>query len=330
MFFDSESNFVDPANPIDPEWEVPGCFTYSRFAFYVSRCYFSPDILPFAPYSEFVQNKVFRDLLCLIEPVYIPLICRTMIREETHDEVNPLDILGDDEDTEEEEIPLLGREGSARRLGRGFRSDSIEEPLPLTEIQRNLGMGTYAAESIPSVTTEEDLTFLRARFQVPDSVALRVPTAEERACTARPGEVCLYFHSFEAGLRLPFPQIVREVLNYFSIAPSQLVPNAWRLLIGCAALWAASSNKERPLGLNTFLYLFQLKRTPDLGWWYFSPREKEALLSDVPSGVKSWKGRFFFVGGTGWEFPEYEEDRSSTICRSWGAPPSASKFSGDL
>jgi hypothetical protein len=276
-----------------------------------------------------LQEKVFRPLLCLVAPIYIPIIAKVMIRQEESEEINPLDCIGDDEDTEEEENPLLGREGSARRLGRDFRTGSAAAPLSLDEIRRSLGMEPFVALDTRSSITSDELLYLRSKYQIPDSVTLRVPSAGERACSSSRDEICLYQHAFEAGLRLPFPRIVREILNYFSLAPSQPVPNAWRHLVGSAALWAASSNKKTPLTLNTFCYLFQLKKSPSaVGWWYFSPRdrEKEPLLTDVPSGVKDWKDRFFFVGGSGWEFPGYEDDQSPTISREWGSPPRSCKF----
>ncbi|KAL2497711.1 Uncharacterized protein Adt_23261 [Abeliophyllum distichum] len=40
-----------------------------------------------------------------------------------------------------------------------------------------------------------------------------------------------------AGLRLPFPRIVRKFLREWGIAPTQLCPNGWRILLGFLILW---------------------------------------------------------------------------------------------
>lgn len=39
-------------------------------------------------------------------------------------------------------------------------------------------------------------------------------------------EVCLYETMFRAGLKLPFPKVIRELLGRLNVAPHQLVPNA--------------------------------------------------------------------------------------------------------
>jgi hypothetical protein len=40
-----------------------------------------------------------------------------------------------------------------------------------------------------------------------------------------------------AGLRLPFPDIARELLLYLRVAPSQIFPNSWRYLFASFILW---------------------------------------------------------------------------------------------
>ena len=48
--------------------------------------------------------------------------------------------------------------------------------------------------------------------------------------------MALYELSFQDGMRLPIPKLVRVVLDHFEIAPSQLMPNFWRLLLSLECL----------------------------------------------------------------------------------------------
>ncbi|KAI8537829.1 hypothetical protein RHMOL_Rhmol09G0054300 [Rhododendron molle] len=105
----------------------------------------------------------------------------------------------------------------------------------------------YAAKNVISTVMLEDLARVRVKYSIFATVTIRRPREVERAHFPGPGETCLYITAFEGGLRLLFPTIVREVLCHLGLAPAQIVPNSWRHLIGCAALWAAMSNGETPL-----------------------------------------------------------------------------------
>ena len=71
------------------------------------------------------------------------------------------------------------------------------------------------------------------RFQFPARVYVRQPGPEDRACHFFPSEVCFYETAFTSGLRLPIHPLVMELLGYFGIAPGQLMPNSWRIVINC-------------------------------------------------------------------------------------------------
>ena len=82
------------------------------------------------------------------------------------------------------------------------------------------------------------------------------------------GEVALYEAPFHACLRFPFHPIIRKILYFYNIFPTQLVPNAWRSLVYVTVVWWAH---KFILSLNEFRSLFTLYRNqkPDFGWIYF-------------------------------------------------------------
>lgn len=76
----------------------------------------------------------------------------------------------------------------------------------------------FKAEGISGLIHNTDLPLLRAAYQIPNSIILRAPSTEDSACSFRENEVCLYEQAFHAGLRLPFPMIVRELLARLRLA----------------------------------------------------------------------------------------------------------------
>ncbi|KAI8529995.1 hypothetical protein RHMOL_Rhmol11G0019600 [Rhododendron molle] len=153
-----------------------------------------------------------------------------------------------------------------------------------------------------------ELAVLSVRFSIPSSVTLRKPSELERAYSYVENETCIYVGALEGGLRLPFPAVAREVLSFLGLAPGQIVPNSWRLLIGCAALWGAMSDGITPLTKGPFLNQFLIKEAPGgTGWYYFTKRPGGGeLITDLLNVHKNWKDKFFFVGGDGWELPSWE------------------------
>ena len=71
------------------------------------------------------------------------------------------------------------------------------------------------------------------RFQFPERVCVRQPTNEDWACHFFPSEVCFYEAAFTYGFRLPVHPFIMELLGFFRIAPEQLMPNSWRIVVIC-------------------------------------------------------------------------------------------------
>ncbi|KAK9991956.1 hypothetical protein SO802_026941 [Lithocarpus litseifolius] len=77
----------------------------------------------------------------------------------------------------------------------------------------------------------DTLARFRDRFQFSDRVRIRLPREEDRACHFLLGEVCFYEAAFQCGLRFPIHPFLMELLDSFGIAPTQLMPNSWRIVI---------------------------------------------------------------------------------------------------
>ena len=71
------------------------------------------------------------------------------------------------------------------------------------------------------------------RFQFPERVHVRRPNDEDRACHFFLGEICFYEAAFSCGLRFVVHPFIMELLDHFGIAPGQLMPNLWRIVVNC-------------------------------------------------------------------------------------------------
>ena len=91
---------------------------------------------------------------------------------------------------------------------------------------------------------DEMLSRFWDRFQFPERVRVRLPQEEERACHFSPGEVCFYEAAFLCGLRFPVHPFIMELLDRFGIAPGQLMPNSWRIVVNCIEIWLATTKED--------------------------------------------------------------------------------------
>ena len=96
------------------------------------------------------------------------------------------------------------------------------------------------------------------RFQFSERVRVHLPSKGERACNFFPGEVCFYESSFACGLRFLVHLNLMELLNHFGIAPGQLMPNSWRIVVSCMGIWLAAMDEDM-LRVDELVYLYRLK-----------------------------------------------------------------------
>lgn len=83
--------------------------------------------------------------------------------------------------------------------------------------------------------------------------------------------------------------------------------------------------------VNDFLCYYALKMS-EPGFWYFQARDDHQIVFRLPTLVKRWKEKFFFISGEGWEYQEAEVVGSVTLGINlvWGVPDSSEIDGADL
>ena len=109
-----------------------------------------------------------------------------------------------------------------------------------------------------------------------------------------------------------------ELLDHFGIAPRQLVPNSWRIVVNCMEIWLAANRDMIKVGEPVHMY--RLKESKEYGYYELVPwGRKTRIVKGLPSSFKYWKSRFFFVSGDDFKTPSSRDwgDVSRLLCR-WG------------
>ena len=163
----------------------------------------------------------------------------------------------------------------------------------------------HALDEVCGLDTDT-LSRFKDRFQFSDSVRVRLPSEEERACHIFLGEVCFYEATFLCGLTLPVHPFVMKLLSHFGIALEQLMPNSWRIVVGLMGIWLATTDGDM-IKVDELIYRYRLKASKEHGYYKLVLWERRTrIVRNLPSSFRYWKSQFFFVFGDDWEIPSNE------------------------
>ena len=156
----------------------------------------------------------------------------------------------------------------------------------------------YALQEECSLREDAFLRF-GDRFLFPEETRVCLPRKGEKSCAFAHREVCLYEAAFLCSLRFPVHQFIMELLHYLNIAPEQLMPNLWRIVISCMVIWTIIADGDM-ITLNNFIHLYHLKESKEFGYYELVPWDRRfQLIVDLPSFFRYWKSSYFFALGDG-------------------------------
>ncbi|KAK3020067.1 hypothetical protein RJ639_004067 [Escallonia herrerae] len=154
----------------------------------------------------------------------------------------------------------------------------------------------YTADEKSSKMPTEDLVELLWEYPLPVGWYARLPGLQEPANYGTKYETGIYEEQVRSGYRLPLHPFALRFFEHYHMAPGQLVPNGWRMLVGLIYLVQTSGYKSDPTDfMRVFFEICFVKGVANCpGWYYIHSRQR--LLKGGPKSNKGWHSIYFFVG----------------------------------
>ena len=143
-------------------------------------------------------------------------------------------------------------------LSRKENEETSSEATTSTRVTSKLPRvyNCWSVYSYFSKFNTESIERIRSRYQVPGDVVLRMPNLDEQACSPVE-DVAFYESMLTTSLHFPIQPFIRELLDFLSLAPGQVAPNGWRVIISSMVMWRESSNGLNDITVEEFLYYFE-------------------------------------------------------------------------
>ena len=133
-------------------------------------------------------------------------------------------------------------DGEEQRIKSIVGTDRLREFVMLPE---------WMVNYFTSTIKEAHFKTLRANYQIPDYISIRLPYKSEKCYYD--DDVGVYEQVLKAGLRFPLNYLHCELLKYLGLSVSQISLNAWRVFIAMEVLYGAMLNGARLLTVREFL-----------------------------------------------------------------------------
>ncbi|KAK0578548.1 hypothetical protein LWI29_012027 [Acer saccharum] len=167
-----------------------------------------------------------------------------------------------------------------------------------------------------NVVGEDELRKYKSRFDLPDLVTLML--LGDRAVWNPPeNAVAIYGAMLNCGVTLPLQPFIARFLAEAQIAPAQLAPNSYRILMCLYLMWKLKGyGPPTPREIRHFYTLrhvgnggtYFLLSSPLENWIpegvanpgqveIFGDEKKKGFIWGFPTSNKRWKNSWFFVGG---------------------------------
>ena len=126
----------------------------------------------------------------------------------------------------------------------------------------------------------------------PPSALLFYPEPEARSDWFGPGLIGFHEYPFKIGHVLPFGPLTRSFLETFKLAPCQVMPSAWRILLWCETV---SAKHEIPFSLADLMFAYEIHQAGSTRFSLKSQPGMEPLILNTPASDRAWPNRFFFA-----------------------------------
>ena len=105
----------------------------------------------------------------------------------------------------------------------------------------------WTVNAFTSTIKEPHFKTLRANYQIPYYIPIRLPYKSEKCYYKGVDGVGVYEQVLKASLRFPLSSLHHELLKYLGLSVNQISPITWRIFIAMEVLYEAMSNGARSL-----------------------------------------------------------------------------------
>ena len=140
-----------------------------------------------------------------------------------------------------------GSENGEQRTKSVVGTDGLREFVMLPE---------WTVNNFTSTIKEAHFKTLRAIYQIPDYIPIRLPYKSEKCYYNGMDDVGVYEQVLKAGLRFPLNSLKRELLKHLGLSVNQISPNAWKVFIAMEVLYGAMSDGAKSLTVREFLHCY--------------------------------------------------------------------------
>ena len=173
-------------------------------------------------------------------------------------------------------------DGEDQKIKSVVGTDGLREFVMLPE---------WTVNAFTSTIKEAHFKTLRANYQIPDYIPIRLPYKSEKCYYEGVDGVGVYEQVLKAGLRFPLNSLHRELLKYLGLSVSQISPNAWKAFIAMEVLYGAISNGARSLTVREFLHCYRSDEIDKSKGMYSFVLRKSVLkvIYETSDSNRDWK-----------------------------------------
>uniref|UniRef100_A0A2N9FNU8 Uncharacterized protein n=1 Tax=Fagus sylvatica TaxID=28930 RepID=A0A2N9FNU8_FAGSY len=182
------------------------------------------------------------------------------------------------------------------------------------------------------VNTPETMALFRRLYQVPDDVGLRYVHWSD-ALPPSSGELLIPVVAVvEGGVRFPIDPLLADFLSYFSLSPTQVNPNIFRIVMGTVEL-----NRRLGLELSTYdiVWTYILHRNSKTESYSLRPRDiNYTLVNGLPNTNCGFDDDYLVVSGEwflpGRRCPTKDGVPGENLAKTWSSSTAYAKLVPDL
>ena len=141
------------------------------------------------------------------------------------------------------------------------------------------------------VITERDVAALQEELGLDKSLLIRAPRPEERLDWGSENWTTLGVDYLKLFPCIPLPPLILEICRFYDLAPSQLMPMVWSVVL---SLEAITKDWDKKVSLAELLTSYSFGRKSS-GLFTLTRLEGDTLIITPWDSVRRWKRRFVVV-----------------------------------